>query len=144
MKKDATVIDTMAGLESQWLPFTPNRAFKREPMVFDRAEGNYYFSPEGDKIFDGASGLFTTPAGHGRREIADAVRDQILRLDYSSSFLRSHPASWAATTAVARLLPSELSHLFFVNSGSEAVDTALKIAQQYHRCRKEASRTIFV
>ena len=144
MTKSANVIDATPGLESQWLPFTPNRAFKQDPVVFDRAEGNYFFTPEGDKILDGSSGLFTTPAGHGRREIADAVRDQILRLDYTSSFLRSHPASWAAIVAVARLLPRELRQIFFVNSGSEAVDTALKIALQYHRCRKQASRTMFV
>jgi beta-alanine--pyruvate transaminase len=144
MKKNSTAIDTMEGLDFQWLPFTPNRAFKEDPIVFDRAEGNYYFSPAGERVFDGSSGLFTTPAGHGRKEIADAVRDQLLRLDYTSSFLRSHPASWAATTAVTKLLPPQLSHVFFVNSGSESVDTAVKIAQQYYRSRKEASRTIFV
>lgn len=144
MKKNSTVMETMAGLESQWLPFTPNREFKRDPLVFDRAEGNYYFTPEGDRIFDGSSALFTTPAGHGRREIVKAVSDQLERLDYTSSFLRSHPTSWAATMAVAKLLPRELSQIFFVNSGSESIDTAVKIAQQYHRCRREASRTIFV
>jgi beta-alanine--pyruvate transaminase len=144
MKNNFTAVETMEGLDSQWLPFTPNRAFKQDPLVFERAEGNYYFSPTGEKLFDGSSGLFTTPAGHGRRKIADAVRDQLLRLDFTSSFLRSHPGSWAAATAIIKLLPPQLSHVFFVNSGSESVDTAVKIAQQYYRCRKQASRTIFV
>ena len=77
-------------MEHQWLPFTPNRDFKKDPRMFSAARGVYYYSDEGKEIYDGSSGLFTTPAGHGRVEIADAVRNQILELDFTSSFYRSH------------------------------------------------------
>lgn len=127
-----------------WLPFTPNRDFAMDPRMFVAAEGNYFFSPAGDKILDGSSALFCTPAGHGRREIAEAVSAQILRLDYTSSFMRAHPVAAELAEQLATLLPSELPGLFFTNSGSEAVDTALKLALQYHRSRGEASRTIMV
>jgi adenosylmethionine-8-amino-7-oxononanoate aminotransferase len=81
---------TRTDMEHQWLPFTPNRDFLADPRLFARAQGLYYYSPEGKPILDGSSGLFTTPAGHARVEIADAVRNQILELDFTSSFLRSH------------------------------------------------------
>ncbi len=137
-------ISVLAGLESQWLPFTPNRDFKQDPRIVTRAEGANFFDPAGKAILDGSSSLFTTPAGHARVEIADAVRDQILELDYTSSFFRTHPRSFEACEQLVKLLPEGLHSLFLVNSGSEAVDTAVKIAQQYHRVRREASRTIFV
>jgi len=134
----------LAGLENQWLPFTPNRDFKDDPRTFSRAEGVYFYGPNEEKILDGCSALFTTPAGHGRKEIADAVHQQILTLDYTSSFLRSHPWSSAVCETVSALLPEGMDRVFLVNSGSESIDTALKMAQQYHRVRGEASRTIFV
>ena len=127
-----------------WLPFTPNRDFKEAPLLFTSAKGNYFYSPEGKAILDGSSALFTTPAGHGRQEIADAVHRQLLTLDFTSSFLRTHAGAVEVVQAVGELLPPEMPHLFFSNSGSEAVDTAVKIALQYHRVRKEASRNIFV
>ncbi|WP_213807754.1 aminotransferase class III-fold pyridoxal phosphate-dependent enzyme [Granulicella sp. dw_53] len=137
-------IQTAIGLENQWLPFTPNRDFKDDPRFFDRAKGVYFYGMEGQEILDGSSGLFTTPAGHARQEIADAVYEQILRLDYTSSFLRSHPGSSAVCQKLVELLPHGLNRIFMVNSGSESVDTALKIALQYHRVRKQATRTLFV
>jgi beta-alanine--pyruvate transaminase len=142
-RSDAAVIPAVE-MESQWIPFTPNRDFKHDPRLFESAKGNYFYGPGGLKILDGSSGLFTTPAGHGRQEIATAVYDQILELDYTSSFLRSHPKSFELCEKLTGLLPEGLNKIFLVNSGSESVDTALKIALHYHRVRKEASRTVFV
>src|SRR5580658_9843807 len=133
-----------ATMEHQWLPFTPNRDFIADPKLFGRAKGVYYYDLEGRPVLDGVSGLFTTPAGHGRLEIADAVRNQILELDFTPSFLRGHPKSFAVASRVAALLPDGLNRLFFAASGSEAIDTAMKICLAYHRVRREASRTMFV
>jgi beta-alanine--pyruvate transaminase len=136
---------TRAGsLDHFWLPFTPNREFKREPRLFARAEGVHYFTPEGRKVLDGCSGLFSTPLGHGRREIADAVHAQLLELDYTPTFTRAHPKAFALATRVAEATPPGLDRVFFTNSGSEAVDTAMKIALAYHRARGEGQRTMFV
>lgn len=130
--------------QSVWMPFTPNRDFAMDPRMFARAEGNYFFSPSGAKILDGSSALYCTPCGHGRRQIADAVSAQILHLDYTSSFLRSHSGAAEIGEQLAKLLPPQLTNLFFTNSGSEAVDTAVKLALQYHRVRGEGSRTVMV
>ncbi len=132
------------GAAKQWLPFTPNRDFLREPRMFASARGTHYMAEDGRRIFDAASGLFTTPAGHGRVAIAEAVAAQILELDFTPSFLRAHPKSFVLAERIAELLPEGMGKVFFVNSGSEAVDTAMKIALAYHRARREASRTIFV
>ncbi len=131
-------------LEQHWLPFTPNRDFKREPRLFVRASGMYYWSQNGDKILDGSSGLFTTAAGHCRPEIAKAVNEQLQTLDFTPSFMRGHPGAFQLANAVAALTPKDLGHVFFCNSGSEAVDTAIKIALAYHLARKEAQRTYLV
>jgi beta-alanine--pyruvate transaminase len=132
------------GAANQWLPFTPNRDFLGEPKMFQSAHGSWYKSEDGRRIFDASSGLFTSPAGHGRTEIAEAVYAQILELDFTPSFLRSHPKSFQAAARVAELLPDKIDKVFFVNSGSEAVDTAMKISVAYHRARRDASRTMFV
>jgi len=131
-------------MEHQWLPFTPNRDFKADPKLFGTAKGVYYYDPAGRPVLDGVSGLFTTPAGHGRVEIAEAVRDQILELDFTPGFLRSHPKAFAAASRVAALLPDGLNRIFFAASGSEAIDTAMKICLAWHRARKEGTRTTFV
>ncbi|MGN2392554.1 aminotransferase class III-fold pyridoxal phosphate-dependent enzyme [Pelomicrobium sp. G1] len=131
-------------LEHHWLPFTPNRDFRAEPRIIARAEGMYYWDDRGRRILDGSSGLFTSPAGHGRPEIAEAVKRQLLELDYVPSFLRGHPGAFELAERLAALTPSGLDRIFFVNSGSEAVDTAMKICLAYHRARREASRTLFV
>jgi beta-alanine--pyruvate transaminase len=127
-----------------WLPFTPIRDFAREPKVFARAEGVYYFDPSGRRILDGSSGLFTSPAGHGRREIADAVHKQLLELDYTSSFQRTHSRAEETAARLAELLPKGIDRIFFSNSGSEAVETAMKICLAYHRANNQSGRTIFV
>ena len=133
-----------ATLEQHWLPFSNNRDFKREPRLFVRASGMYYWSQHGDQILDGSSGLFTTPAGHCRPEIAKAVGEQLQTLDFTPSFMRGHPGGFQLANAVAGLTPEGLNHVFFCNSGSEAIDTAMKIAFAYHLARKEAQRTYLV
>jgi len=133
-----------ATFEHFWLPFTPNREFKREPRLFARAEGVHYFTPEGRRILDGCSGLFCTPLGHGRREIAAAVHEQLLTLDYTPTFTRAHPSAFELATRIAQFTPAGLDRVFFANSGSEAVDSAMKIALAYHRARGEGQRTMFV
>ncbi len=135
----------MAGdLQYHWLPFTGNREFKSEPRLFVRAQGMYFWGANGEKILDGCSGLFTCAAGHGRTEIADAVAQQLNQLDYTPSFLRSHPASFELAQRIADLTPADLNRIFFVNSGSESVDTAMKICSIYHRARREGQRYMFV
>lgn len=136
--------DSPASLDHYWLPFTPNRDFKRAPKLFARAAGMYYYDPDGRPIIDGASGLFATAAGHGRAEIAEAVFRQLGELDYTPSFYRGHPLAFEAASRIAALLPSGLDRVFLVNSGSEAVDSAIKIVLAYHRARGEGQRTLFV
>lgn len=131
-------------MQHQWLPFTPNREFKEDPKFFSRAKDQYFYDLDGRPVLDAGSGLFTTPAGHGRREIADAVHAQLLELDFTPSFLRAHPKSFELSTRLVSLLPAGLDKLFFVSSGSEAVDTAMKICLAYQRAKGAAGRTMFV
>ncbi len=131
-------------LENLWLPFTPNRDFKRDPALFVRAEGLYYWTDAGHRVLDGCSGLFCVPLGHGRAEIADAVSAQLRELDYAGGFQRAHAKAFELARRIAELSPPGLNRVFFTNSGSEAVDTAMKIALAYHRARGEGQRTMFV
>ena len=128
-------------LESYWMPFTANRQFKAKPRLLVAAEGMHYRSADGRRILDGTAGLWCVNCGHGRPEIADAVHRQALALDYAPAFQMGHPAVFEAASRLAALLPGDLDHVFFCNSGSEAVDTALKIALAYHRVRGEGQRT---
>ena len=129
---------------NHWLPFTPIRDFVQEPKLVARAEGVFYYDPSGRKILDGSSGLFTSPAGHGRREIAEAVHKQLLELDFISSFQRTHAKASEAAARIAALLPEGIDRVFFANSGSEAVDTAMKMCLAFHRAKGEPGRTLFV
>ena len=131
-------------LENHWLPFTANRAFKAEPRMMVRGEGVHYWSHRGDKILDGSSGMFCCALGHGRKEIAEAVGAQLLEMDFCPPFGSAHPAGFELARRVAGLTPGDLNHVFFTNSGSEAVDTALKIAMAYHKARGEDQRLRFV
>jgi beta-alanine--pyruvate transaminase len=135
---------TAETLERHWMPFTNNREFKREPRMFVRASGMHYWTPSGARVLDGSSGLFTTPAGHCREEIAAAVARQLQTLDFTPSFMRGHPGAFALADAIAALTPQGLDHVFFCNSGSVAVDTAIKVALSYHLARKEAQRSYIV
>ena len=127
-------------LDSWWMPFTPNRKFRAEPMLLARAEGMHYFTPEGRPVLDGASGLWCVNAGHGRREIVEAVTASMTQLDYAPPFKIGHPYGFEAARALRQLLPPDFTEIFFVNSGSEAADTALKIARAYHVARGEPER----
>src|SRR5262245_43034657 len=126
-------------LEALWMPFTANRQFKAAPRMLARAEGMHYWTADGRRILDGTAGLWCVNAGHGRREITEAVHRQLQTLDYAPPFQMGHPAAFELANRLVPLTPG-LDHVFFTNSGSEAVDTALKIALAYHRVRGEGQR----
>ena len=131
-------------LEQHWMPFTANREFKNAPRLVTKSEGMYLWNQNGDRLIDGSSGLFNVAAGHGRKEIADAVYAQMLQNDYTMSFQLGHPTSYALAAKLAKILPEPFNHVFFTNSGSESIDTALKIAMVYHRARGQSQRLRFV
>lgn len=128
-------------LEPLWMPFTANRAFKRDPRLISAANGMYYTTHDGRQVLDGIAGLWCCNAGHCHPRIVAAVQEQVARLDYATAFNLGHPAAFELAGRLAALAPADLDHVFFVNSGSEAVDTALKIAIAYHRARGEGQRT---
>src|SRR5499427_6910129 len=128
-------------LESYWLPFTPNRSFKRSPRLIVRAKDMHYYSADNRALLDGTAGLWCTNAGHNRDPIVAAITRAAEQLDYSPAFQFAHPAAFELASRVAALAPGDLNRVFFCNSGSEAVDTALKIALAYHNVRGEGSRT---
>src|SRR5215467_12464727 len=128
-------------LESFWMPFTSNRAFKKAPRLLSRAKGLYYFTPEDRPILDATAGLWCCNAGHNREPIVAAIQQQAAELDYAPPFQYAHPKAFELASRVAALAPKGLDHVFFANSGSEAVDTALKIALAYHNVRGEGART---
>jgi beta-alanine--pyruvate transaminase len=130
-----------ADLEALWLPFTANRQFKANPRILAKASGMHYWTPDGRQILDAASGLWCVNAGHARREITQAVMSSLETLDYAPPFQVAHPPAFRLANQLAKMAPHGLDHVFFTNSGSESVDTALKIALAYHRVRGEASRT---
>ncbi|MGA8612603.1 MAG: aspartate aminotransferase family protein [Xanthobacteraceae bacterium] len=128
-------------LDAFWLPFTPNRAFKRAPRLIARAKDMHYFTPDGRAVLDGTAGLWCTNAGHNRGPIVAAIARQAEELDYAPAFQFAHPKAFELASRVAALAPADLDRVFFCNSGSEAVDTALKIALAYHHVRGEGART---
>ena len=133
-----------SALDAFWMPFTANRQFKANPRLLARAEGMYYWTADGRKVLDGVAGLWCVNAGHGRREIADAVARQLNTMEFAPTFQMGHPLAFELATRLARLSPPGLDRVFFTNSGSESVDTALKIAIAYHRARGEGQRTRFI
>lgn len=130
-----------ADMQAYWMPFTSNRAFKQDPRIIVAGEGRYYTDDRGRKIFDGLSGLWTCGLGHARPEIAEAVSRQIRELDYSPAFNFAHPKAFQLAERVTEFMPAGLNRVFFTCSGSEAVDTALKIARAYWRKKGMASKT---
>ncbi len=128
-------------LEAYWMPFTPNRAFKKAPRLITRAKDMYYYAADGRAVLDATAGLWCCNAGHGRDEIVSAIKRQAEELDYAPAFQFGHPYAFELASRVAALAPGDLDHVFFCNSGSEAVDTALKIALAYHHVRGEGART---
>jgi len=133
-----------SALEAVWLPFTPNRQFKTEPRLIARAQGMFYYDPQGRELLDGLAGLWCSLAGHGRKEIASAVAKQAAELDFAPAFQFAHPPVVELAGRLAALSPRGLDHVFFCNSGSEAADTALKIALGFWRAKGEAHRTRLV
>ena len=128
-------------LESFWVPFTPNRAFKKAPRLIARAKDMHYFTTDGRAVIDGSAGMWCCNAGHNRDPIVQAIQRQAGELDYPPAFQFSHPKAFELASRIAALAPGDLDHVFFCNSGSEAVDTALKIALAYHNIRGNGSRT---
>jgi beta-alanine--pyruvate transaminase len=131
---------TPNNLEAFFMPFTANRQFKAKPRLFVKAEGMHYTTIEGRKVLDGSAGLWCMNCGHGRKEISEAVSRQIAEMDYAPPFNMGHPSSFELASRVAALLPAGLDHVFFTNSGSESVDTALKMALAYHRAKGQGTR----
>ena len=132
------VIDDLSNF---WMPFTANRQFKSAPRLLESAKGMYYRSTDGRDVLDACAGLWCVNAGHGRDEIVAAVQKQAATLDFAPTFQMGHPLAFEAASKVAELMPEGLDRVFFTNSGSESVDTALKIALAYHRARGEGQRT---
>jgi beta-alanine--pyruvate transaminase len=130
--------------DALWMPFTANRQFKAAPRLLVAASGMYYTTHDGRRVLDGTAGLWCVNAGHCRTEIADAVARQSRELDYAPGFQMGHPLAFEAASRVARIMPAGLDRIFFTNSGSESVDTALKIALAYHRARGEPQRYRFI
>jgi len=128
-------------LEAFWMPFTANRQFKDQPRLLSHARGMHFWTTDGRQILDGTSGLWCVNAGHGRREISQAVARQLETLDFAPTFQMGHPGGFDLANRLQRIAPPGLDHVFFTNSGSESVDTALKIALQYQRLKGEATRT---
>ncbi len=124
-----------------WMPFTANRQFKKTPRLLASAEGMYYRSTDGREILDGTGGLWCVNAGHARPRIVDAIQRQAATLDFAPTFQMGHPLPFVLAERLAAIAPDPLKHVFFTNSGSESVDTALKIALAYHRARGEGQRT---
>ena len=131
---------TALSLDAYWMPFTANRQFKQKPRMLARASGMYYETPEGRKILDGVAGLWCVNAGHGRKEITQAVAGQLEVMDYAPAFQIGHPGAFELANALVRIAPEGIDHVFFTNSGSESVDTALKIALAFHRAKGDAGR----
>jgi len=129
-----------ADLEAYWMPFTANRQFKAKPRMMAKAEGMYYTTDDGRRILDGFAGLWCCNAGHGRKPIVEAIQKQAATMDYAPAFQMSHPLAFELANRIVELAPGKLDHVFYCNSGSEAVDSALKIAIAWHRARGEGAR----
>ncbi len=128
-------------LEAFWMPFTWNRRFKQNPLLLASAKDMHYTSVDGRPILDGTAGLWCCNAGHGRERIVEAVQQAVARLDFAPTFQLGHPLVFELASRLTNLVPGDYDHVFFCNSGSEAVDSALKIALAYHRMRGDAART---
>ncbi len=130
-----------AALEAYWMPFTANRDYKKNPRIIVGAAGHYYHTDDGRKVYDAFSGLWTSGLGHCHPKIVAAVQQQVATLDYAMGFQASHDKAFELAERVIALAPAAFTQIFFTNSGSESVDTALKIALAYHRARGEGHRT---
>ncbi|HEY1392652.1 MAG TPA: aspartate aminotransferase family protein [Methylibium sp.] len=128
-------------LDAYWMPFTANRQFKKAPRMLARAEGMYFYTPEDKPVLDAIAGLWCVNAGHARPKIVRAIQQQAGELDFAPPFQMGHPKAFELAERLVALTPKGLNRVFYTNSGSESVETALKIAIAYHRVRGEGSRT---
>lgn len=131
-------------MDNQWLPFTPNRHFRKDPRVFVAADGMYFTTHDGRQVIDGISSLWCVGAGHNRKPINEAIKKQLDTLDYATAFQASNDQAFKAAQMIADMAPGDLNKVLFCNSGSEAADTALKVALAYHRARGEGHRNVFI
>ncbi len=131
-------------MDHQWLPFTPNRSFKKDPRVFVAADGMFFTTHDGKQVLDGISSLWCVGAGHKRKPINEAIKKQLDTLDYATAFQASNDQAFKAAEMIAGMAPGDLNQVLFCNSGSEAADTSLKVALAYHRARGEGHRNVFI
>ena len=137
--------DQQLNLEHLWMPFSANRDFKNAPRLMNEAKGMYYKKPDGTEVLDGTAGLWCCNAGHGNKKIVSAIQEQAAKMDYAPSFQMGHPLGFQAAQKLMEMVPAnDFQNVFFTNSGSEAVDTVLKIALAYQQHRGENERTILV
>jgi beta-alanine--pyruvate transaminase len=141
MNAKLTPAPTQGGLDAFWMPFTANRQFKANPRMLARAEGMNYWTADGREILDAVAGLWCVNAGHGRREITEAVARQLQTMEFAPTFQMGHPSAFELANRLVEIAPPGMERVFFTNSGSEAVDTALKIALAYQRARGAATKT---
>ena len=139
-----TATDALPSLEELWMPFTANRAFKRAPRMFVGAKDMHYTTADGRRVLDGTAGLWCVNAGHCRESITAAIREQAGVMDYAPPFQMGHPLEFELAQQLSRMLPADIDHVFFGNSGSEAVDTALKIALAYWQSKGQPQRARFI
>jgi beta-alanine--pyruvate transaminase len=138
---EATGSTVPASMGAYWMPFTANRQFKKAPRLLARAEGMHYWDVNGRQVLDAVAGLWCVNAGHGRPRIVQAIQQQAAEMDFCPPFQMAHPKAFELAERVAQIAPAGMGKVFFTNSGSEAVDTALKMALAYHRVRGEGTRT---
>ena len=131
-------------LDNYWLPFTPNKKFKANPRLLTSAKGMYYKTDDDREVLDGIAGLWCTNAGHCHPKIVEAVQNQVAELDYATAFNMSHPKAFELAEKISSLTPEGMDRIFYGNSGSEAVETAMKVALAYHASKGEAQRTKFI
>ena len=127
-------------LEAFWMPYTANRAYKKNPRMLARAKDMHYYTPEGRAILDATAGLWCANAGHNRPKIVAAIQEQAAEMDFAPTFQFAHPKVFQLASRIAAMAPGDLDHVFFTNSGSEAVDTALKMAIAYHHTKSQGQR----
>lgn len=136
--------DPNFNMDNHWLPFTPNRSFKKDPRVFVAAEGMHFITYDGKQVLDGISSLWCVGAGHNRRPINEAIKRQLDTLDYGTAFQASNDKAFQAADMITGMAPGDLNKVLFCNSGSEAADTSMKVALAYHRARGEGHRNVFI
>jgi len=128
-------------LDAYWMPFTANRQFKKAPRMLAKAEGMHFWTPEGRQVLDAIAGLWCVNAGHGRQKIVQAIQEQAAEMDFAPPFNMGHPKAFELADKLVQITPPGMNKVFFTNSGSESVETALKMAIAYHRVRGEGQRT---